>query len=221
MTQERDKSMAVKVDMNRLEALLADYELTSEQARSIRRKVSQAGFGFDDPFALEIAMREISRYDSAADRRQLRQAANEVHKSVREAVQGEISSGLSLLHRHNETLASRFAGEAERHLMAIMDRVQRRLLWASAAWIALGMVAMLGLGGATGFFLGRAHGLTVAASWEGIVARQDFGAWSGLITKNGDMDALLDTYCRPGSPDNSRVLDSEGQEFCWLPLRTD
>ena len=211
--------MAVKVDMNRLEALLADYELTSEQARSIRRKVSQAGFGFDDPFALEIAMREISRYDSAADRRRLRQAANEVHKSVHEAVQEGISSGLSLLYRHNETLASRFAEEAERHLMAIMERVQRRLLWASAAWIALGMAIMLGLGGAAGFYLGRAHGLTMAASWEGILARQDFGAWSGLITKNGDMGLLLDTYCEPGSRTHTLELDEDGRAFCWLPLR--
>lgn len=213
--------MAVKVEMNRLEALLANYPLTSEQARSIRRKVSQAGCGFDDPFALEIAMREISRYDSDADHRQLRQAASAVHKTVREAVQGEISSGMSLLQRHNETLARRFAGEAERHLEAIMGRVQGRLLWASAAWIALGMVVMLGLGGAVGFSLGRAHGLTVAASWEGIVARQDFGAWSGLITMNGDMDALLDTYCAPGSPEARRVRDGEGRDFCWLPLRTD
>ena len=213
--------MAVKVDMNRLEALLADCELTSEQARSIRRKVSQAGFGFDDPFALEIAMREISRYDSATDRKKLRQAASEVHKSVRDAVQREISASLSLLHRHNESLARRFAGEAERHLMAIMDWVQRRLLWASAAWIALGLAIMLGLGGAAGFYQGRAHGLTVAASWEGIVARQDFGAWSGLIAKNGDMDTLLDTHCLPGNPDNTRELDQDGRAFCWLPLRTD
>ena len=213
--------MVVKVEMNRLEALLADYPLTSEQARSIRRKVNRAGFGFDDPFALEIAMREISRYDSATDHRQLRQAASEVHKSVGDAVQWEISASLSLLHRHNETLASRFAEEAERHLEAIMGKVQRHLLWASAAWIALGLTVMLGLGGAAGFYQGRAHGLTVAASWEGILARQDFGAWSGLITKNGDMDALLDTYCRPGSPEDKRVLDSDGREFCWLPLQTD
>ena len=82
--------MVVKVEMNRLEALLADYPLTSEQARNIRRKVNRAGFGFDDPFALEIAMREISRYDSATDRKKLRQAASEVHKSVRDA--GRFSS---------------------------------------------------------------------------------------------------------------------------------
>ncbi|PSK81584.1 hypothetical protein CLV79_11552 [Limimaricola soesokkakensis] len=208
--------MAVKVDMNRLEALLADYKLTFEQVGSIRRKVSQAGFGFDDPFALEIAMREISRYDSAADHRQLRQAASEIHKSAREAVQWEISSGLSLLQRHNETLASRFAGEAERHLTAIMDRVQGRLLWASAAWIALGMAVMLGLGGATGFYLREATG---GALPERIAARPDLEAWSELIAENGDMGVLLDTYCQADSAASTLKLDAEGRAFCWLPLR--
>ncbi len=213
--------MEKEVEMNRLAAFLANYDLPPEAHEDIRSKVSQAGCGFDDPMAVQIAVPEIIYYYNYAHLLILQTLTLEIVLKVIDAVRSEMATGGAALQRHNEGLARRFAAEAERHLGAIIGRVQRRLLWTSAAWIALGLAIMLGLGGAAGFYQGRAHGLTVAASWEGIVARQDFGAWSGLIAKNGDMDTLLDTHCLPGNPDNTRELDQDGRAFCWLPLRTD
>jgi hypothetical protein len=100
-----------------------------------------------------------------------------------------------------------------------MGRVQRRLLWTNAAWIALGLMVAFGAGGGAGFYLKQASVATGGALPDRIAARQDLGHWSELIAENGDMEVLLSTYCHADSSASTLNIDKEGRAFCWLPLR--
>ncbi|MGR3631034.1 MAG: hypothetical protein ACU0A8_02785 [Limimaricola soesokkakensis] len=216
MTQEGDKTLEEKVEMNRLAAFLANYPLNPEALEDIRSKVSQAGCGFDDPMAIQIAVPEITYYYNYAHLRLLELSTPKIVLKILEAVRSEMAAAGTALQQHHEGLAQRFAGEAERQLETVMGRARRHLPWTGAAWIALGLVVALGAGGATGFYLREATG---GALPERIAARPDLEAWSELIAENGDMGVLLDTYCQAGSAASTLQLDAEGRAFCWLPLR--
>ncbi|MGR3633426.1 MAG: hypothetical protein ACU0A8_15110 [Limimaricola soesokkakensis] len=219
MKQEADQTVKDNVEMSLLETFLANYPLSPEALEDIRSKVAQAGCGFDDPMAIQIAVAEIIYYYNYAHLRILQMLTAEIVLKVIDAVRSEMATEGAALQRHNEGLARRLAGEAERHLGAIMGRVQRRLLWTSAAWIALGLMVALGAGGGAGFYLSQASVATGGALPDRISARQDLQHWSELIAKNGDMEVLLSTYCHTDSSANTLKTDENGRAFCWLPLR--
>ena len=208
--------MEEKVEMHRLAAFLANYPLNPEALEDIRSKVGQAGCGFDDPMAIQIAVPEIIEHYNSAHLTILEMLTYKIVLKVIEAVRSEMATAGTALQQHHEGLAQRFAGEAERQLQTVMGRARRRLSWTGAAWIALGLVAALGAGGSAGFYLRTAAG---GALPERIAARHDLEAWSDLIAENGDMGLLLDTYCQADSAASTLRLDAEGRAFCWLPLR--
>lgn len=85
--------MDEKVEMNRLAAFLANYHLSPEALEDIRNKVSQAGCGFDDPMAIQIAVPEITYYYNYAHLRILQTLTLEIVLKVIDAVRSEMATG--------------------------------------------------------------------------------------------------------------------------------